>query len=287
MNQLDKLRTRVRDAVFGRTKIRVVSLDATDDVVPVFVIGTFRSGTTLLRYLLDTHSQVCCPPETKFMVNLAGLRDNKAIRKSLDNMGLEEQYIKQGLRKLSSSFYQPYMAVKGKQILVDKTPEYVRILDFIDWLYDGKCKYIFIFRNGLDVANSMYEQDIEPLLGNKTLDTAFEYWKHDSEIMLDWIEKNKGSCHKVVYDDLCANVEGVMKGVLKFMGLDWEQKILEWYNQGHDRGHEDIKARRQRGVKKSSANYEKWDTETIKRFKKLASELHEKIGFDPETLKFH
>ncbi len=286
MNQLDLLRTRLRDAIFGRTKIKVVSLDKAEEVIPVFIVGTFRSGTTLFRYLLDTHSEICCPPETKFLVNLSGIRDNEATRKSLETMGLEDEYIKQKLLDLSSSFYQPYKAVKDKPVLVDKTPEYVRILEFIDWLYDGKCKYILIFRNGLDVANSMHEQAIEPIQDDNTLDNAFEYWRHDTQIMLDWLETKTSSCHKVVYDDLCANVEGVMTGVLDFIGLEWQQEILEWYTQGHDRGYEDIKARRQRGIKKSSANYEKWDEETIRKFKALAGDLHRKIGYDPETLKY-
>ena len=285
MNEsIDKIRTRLRDMLFGRTKIRVVNYSESNEVTPVFVIGTFRSGTTLLRFLLDSHSEICCPPETKFLADLSKIHSNQSTWQSLEAMGLEENYIKQSLRTLASSFYQPYMAVKGKQVLVDKTPEYVRILDFIDWLYDGKCKFILIFRNGLDVANSMYEQVIEPIENNKSLDKAFNYWIHDTEIMLELLEKKKERCHKVIYNDLCDNVENVMTGVLRFIGLEWEEKILEWYSHGHDRGHEDIKARRQRGINKSASNYDSWEPETIKKFKNRAREVHEKIGFDPETL---
>ena len=166
---LDKLRTRIRDVIFGRTKIHVINQEDIEDIYPVFIIGTFRSGTTLLRYLLDSHSHICSPPETKFLMGLADIRNNKTIWGALETMGLEEEYIKQKIRQLASSFYQPYKEVKMKRILVDKTPEYVRVLDFIDWLYDGKCKYIMIFRNGLDVANSMCEQVIEPIEQNEII----------------------------------------------------------------------------------------------------------------------
>ena len=36
----------------------------------IFIFGCQRSGTTLLRYLLDSHSKIACPPETKFIYPL-------------------------------------------------------------------------------------------------------------------------------------------------------------------------------------------------------------------------
>jgi len=37
---------------------------------PVFLIGCHRSGTTLMRYLLDAHPNLACPPESKFLAAL-------------------------------------------------------------------------------------------------------------------------------------------------------------------------------------------------------------------------
>ena len=283
----DSLRTRLRDVIFGRTVIRVVSCDNAGDVTPIFVVGTFRSGTTLLRYLLDTHSRICCPPESKFLLHLAQMRDKESTRSALDSMGLEEGYIRQNLRNLASAFFQPYMVAKGKHLLVDKTPDYVRVLEFIDWLYEGQAQYIMIFRNGLDVAHSMTSTPIEPLESNKTPYTAFEYWRKDTEIMIEWMQRKKESCHKVVYESLCEDVSGVMSGVLNFIGEEWEDGIMEWYLEAHDRGHEDIKARRQRSIVKSTGNYNHWDEVTIARLKESAQNLHRVIGYDPDTLNLH
>ncbi len=283
---LDKLRTRLRDMAFGRTQIRVVNLSDETDVTPVFVIGTFRSGTTLLRFLLDSHSQLCCPPETKFLVNLAEMHGDQSTTRALETMGLENDYVRNSLKSFASSLYSPYLSVKGKSILVDKTPEYVRILDFIHWLYEGRAKYILIYRNGLDVAQSMFKQVIEPLEENKTIDTCFDYWKKDTRIMLDWHERHKEACHKLVYENLCSDVEGVMTRAFKFLELPWEESVLEWYRQSHDIGYEDIKARRQRSIQKSSGNYSDWPKEDIKRMKESAHEIHSAIGYDPDTLEW-
>ncbi|MGD8487298.1 MAG: sulfotransferase, partial [Chloroflexota bacterium] len=46
---------------------------AHDDAPPVFIIGSPRSGTTLLRLLLDAHPRISCGEETHF------LRDLEAI----------------------------------------------------------------------------------------------------------------------------------------------------------------------------------------------------------------
>ena len=201
-------------------------------------------------------------------------------------MGLEEDYIKQSIREFTSSFYRPYILSNNKDMIIDKTPEYVRILDFIDWLYDGKCKYILIFRNGLDVANSMNDVVIEPLEGNKSINTAFNYWLTDTNIMLDWMGRNKAKCHKVVYDHLCDDTEGVITNLLEFLGMEWEPQILNWHKQQHDMGYEDIKARRQRKINKSRANYQLWNPDEISHFKSLASEVHKRIGFNTETLEY-
>lgn len=286
MKIFDTFRTRLRDMIFGRTKIRVVNLDQREQVQPVFIIGTFRSGTTLLRFLLNSHSKICVPPETKFLADIASLRSNQSTKKAMESMGLEEDYVKQSIREFTSSLYRPYILSNNKDMIIDKTPEYVRILDFIDWLYDGKCKYILIFRNGLDVANSMNDVVIEPLEGNKSINTAFNYWLKDTNIMLDWMGRNKARCHKVVYDQLCDDTEDTITGVLEFLAMEWEPQILDWHKQQHDRGHEDIKARRQRKINKSCANYKSWDPDEISYIKTLASDAHKKIGFNPDTLDY-
>lgn len=284
MSSLDVLRTRVRDMLFGRTKIKVVNQNTENDVLPVFLIGTFRSGTTLFRFLLDSHTQLCCPPETKFLEHLASMHSDPNAMKAFDNMGFDEPFIRQQMKSFANGVYATHLQGMEKQFLVDKTPEYVRVLNFLDWLYEGKCKYIMIFRNGLDVAHSMNEMEIKPIETGKTIDKAFEYWKSDATTMLQWMKDKPEQCHKVVYNDLCDNTETVLRGVMNFIDLEFQERQLQWYEHQHSRGDEDIKARRQRTINKSVHNYQEWSDDVIDDLKLRSADIHSEIGFDPVTL---
>ena len=133
MDKLDVLRTRLRDMLFGRTKVKVITQNSSEEVLPVFLIGTFRSGTTLFRYLLDSHSQLCCPPETKFLEHLARMHGDSSVTKAFDSMGLEESFVRWQIKSFASSVYDAYIKAMDKKYIIDKTPEYVRTLAVRDW----------------------------------------------------------------------------------------------------------------------------------------------------------
>lgn len=270
--------------LFGRTRIKVVSQEKVDDVVPVFLIGTFRSGTTLFRFLLDSHSRLCCPPESKFLLHLASMHETASTMNAFAHMGFDESFTRRQMMVFANAVYGTHLKGMEKEILVDKTPEYVRILNFIDWLYKGKCKYLLIFRNGLDVAHSMNTMPIEPLEQDKSLDKAFEYWKSDTETMLEWNAAYPERCHKIIYDQLCDDTESILQGVMQFIGVGFEARQLKWYEHHHDRGDEDIKARRQRTINKSVHNYREWPEETIQNLKQRSAEIHSAIGYDWDSL---
>lgn len=282
---VDKLRTRMRDLLFGRTKIQFIDpVDKSDEIIPCFIIGTFRSGTTFFRYLLDSHSEICSPPETKYLVHFAEMMGKKSTQNAFSNMGFDEFFVRRQILDFANAVFGGYLKSKGASLLVDKTPEYTRILDFLDWLYQGRCKFLLIFRNGLDVTRSMMSVNIEPLEADKTVDTAFEYWKADTETMLQWETAHPDRCYRILYDELCDDTEGVLCGVMDFMGLEFEPAQLRWYEKEHTQGAEDIKARRQRKVNKSMHTYGDWSEETIQDLLMRAASLHQVIGYDPVTL---
>ncbi|MBU1247877.1 MAG: sulfotransferase [Proteobacteria bacterium] len=281
-----KLRTRIRDIVFGRTRIAVIDRAefGVAQVRPIFIIGCFRSGTTLLRYLMDSHSQLCCPPETKFLRHLDGLRQDPESLRALATMGFDQDYLRTRLRGLSDDFFLAYMAAKGKSRWADKTPEYVYHLEFIDWLYQGEVDYVLIHRNGLDVTHSMFNTRIIPLEGNKTLDTTFDYWFDNAAIMQDWQQNHPENCLTIRYEDLCLRTKPILASIFDFLSLPHEDVTSVWHQKEHDMGFEDNKARRQEKIRLSHGNFSAWLPEDIERLKERARDTHQQLGYDPQTL---
>ena len=52
--------------VRDRIVVKVVDASKRKSLKPGFLIGVYRSGTTLLRYVLDSHSKITVPPETNY-----------------------------------------------------------------------------------------------------------------------------------------------------------------------------------------------------------------------------
>lgn len=43
---------------------------AADPASPIFIVGCQRSGTTMLRLILDSHPRISCGPETRFLEDM-------------------------------------------------------------------------------------------------------------------------------------------------------------------------------------------------------------------------
>jgi hypothetical protein len=227
---------------------------------------------------------MCCPPETKFLLHLAALRGDEGSVRALKSMGFDETSQRRFIRDFSDRVFENYMKSKNKVRWADKTPEYVRILDFVEWLYGPNCKYVLIYRNGLDVAHSMNSTYISCLEPDKTINKAFEYWAHDTEILHSWETTHSDRCVSVKYENLSRTLESEMRRIFEFLGEEWEDEILKWYEHGHDMGDEDIKARRQRQLRLSFGHFSEWDPKLRNELIARSRELHEKIGYNPSTL---
>src|SRR4029453_17844985 len=126
----------------------------------VFLIGSPRSGSTLTARMLGAHSAVYAPAETHLLTPLAHLRLYAKVEKApydpiitrqgaheLVRMlpGGEEDYLA-ALRACSDTIYERLLAASGRQRLLEKTPAYALVLDFLAKLYP-KAKYLVLTRH--------------------------------------------------------------------------------------------------------------------------------------------
>lgn len=200
-----------------------------------FVVGAPRSGTTLLRLMLDAHPDLAIPPETGFLPELAGVAsraDALAVitgHPSWPDMQLSRDALAralEGRRPASASgaarrFYRLYAARFGKARWGDKTPGYLEAMDRLEALLP-EAHFIHIIRDGRDCALS-----VRPLWFSPAQDMT--------GLALDWrrrIERGRALGARarryleVRYEALVRDPAPVLRAVCDFVRLDFDPAML-------------------------------------------------------------
>lgn len=194
---------------------------------PTFIVGSGRSGTTLLRLMLDAHPNISCGPETHF------LRDMRHIVGEHWNLisryGFRKKYWHEKINTFFTSFQQDYMEKRGKERWVEKTPWYARHLDFIDEVFED-CLVLHIIRNGYDVVLSWRQRN-----GYKqALESAWTRWSDAISQARAFGDQYPERYHELRYEDLVTAPEETIRPVLSFMEEPWDPVVLDYDQAQHD-----------------------------------------------------
>jgi hypothetical protein len=130
--------------------------------LPIVVGGFYRSGTSLVRRLLDAHSRIDCPPEIKFLTDFhAYYRDDPLAHArffaTLRVLGLPETELLEIYARAYREARERAARARGKSRWADKVPENVLFLD--SWrqgLPDGFL-FVHVVRHPLDALGSLKE----------------------------------------------------------------------------------------------------------------------------------
>jgi len=275
--------------VRDRTVVKVVERQP-QRLQPGFIIGVYRSGTTLLRYVLDSHSHIAVPPESNYLQSLAGFAEDPWVRKGFTGIGVNEDGLLQHLRDFAWTPLDDYANAKGKQRWFDKTPSYTNILPFLNSLFGPECRYIMLYRHGLDVANSMANGHAQNVIYGPAkryvTDTGAtprlgytRYWVDQCQKMLDFEAAHPGQCLRLRYEDYAGDPEAQLPKLFEFIGEPWEPEVLEFYKQPHDFGLQDHKVGETRGFAPSTGNYRQWPQADIDASAEAAAEMLALLGY--------
>jgi hypothetical protein len=202
----------------------------------VFVLCTGRSGSTLLRFLLDAHPDLACPPETKLpevLARLANLWSSvEALPQSADGVNgtaRSPAVAVAGVRHTMDLMIGPYLARRGKKRYCDKNLGTALYADLLLGVYP-EAKFICLHRHPMDVvasgieacpwglANYGFEPYVAGAPGNSVLALA-RYWADHAGTILAVEDKYPGNCHRVRYEDLVADPDAVAAEIFEFLGL--------------------------------------------------------------------
>lgn len=129
---------------------------------PIIAGGFYRSGTSLLRRLLDAHSRIHCGPEVKFFKDLHGdYRDDPLAHvrlfATLPSLGLTAEEIESIFGRAFVEAHELAARKAGKRRWADKNPENVLHLDAWQRLLPDGFVFIHVLRHPLDVLASLLE----------------------------------------------------------------------------------------------------------------------------------
>lgn len=209
----------------------------------IFIISPPRSGSTLLNRMLGTHAEVYAPEEPHLLTPLAHLGyyevvreapydpviTQRGIRAFVDALpGGEADYL-DALRACSDTLYGRALAAHGGRFLLDKTPAYALVLDFIARLYPH-ARYVVLTRHPLAVWSSYVES---------FFDGDHEAAHQHNPIIERYVPaiarflkaKPVPICH-VEYETLVQSPESEMRRICDFVGLEFESGMVDYGQSG-------------------------------------------------------
>lgn len=189
---------------------------------PVFIISSIRSGSTLLRMMLDTHSRLRAPHELHISRLEVGY-GSSVSEYAMQNLGLERGDLEHLLwdrvlhRELTRS---------GKEFIVEKTPGNVfcheRIRD--SW---PDARFVFLLRHPESIARSWHESD--------PVKRPYEKAVEDTRRHVEAVDKARATVDDgctVRYEDITADPEKEMRRLCDFLDLAYEPEMIEYGRKG-------------------------------------------------------
>src|ERR1041384_430745 len=102
----------------------MVSENQSHEAPPVFVLSCERSGSTLLRYIIDTHPRICSPAHLHLGQLCSSLYTSIffSLGQGIDE-ALRERFVHGEIRRVVNKLMERYVSAKGKQMWCEKTTE--------------------------------------------------------------------------------------------------------------------------------------------------------------------
>ncbi|MEG4306377.1 sulfotransferase [Microcoleus sp. D3_18a_C4] len=209
----------------------------------IFLVGSPRSGTTMLQSLLAAHPEVISFPESKFFHYLLYKKFARKLPGRMEAFFKDEINRPELLQDFDDSqtvatkvswfvgVLDGLAAEQNKSIWLEKTPEHIYFIEDIQrFLPDAK--FIHILRNSMDTIASLHEatRNSHDLWGpGWDLNHCIHRWK---EAMLISHKYAKKSNHILVkYEEILDNKVKKLEELCDFMEIEYDDRMLKFYQE--------------------------------------------------------
>ncbi len=208
---------------------------------PVFVLSSERSGSTLFRYVLDTHAELYCPDELSLGRTAMHLAlfiegaNGRALAPDPNRPYALSPATLRETRAIIEATLAPAVRARGKRLWCEKSPHNLNELEVIQLVFPD-ARYIGLFRHPLDFIRSALTA------------CRFGFWpgliqyvtRHPDNFVeamaRAWIEKTRkvlsvetalpGALLRVRYEDLVCAPEATVASIEAFLGLAHDPDLL-------------------------------------------------------------
>ena len=211
---------------------------------PFFIVGNDRSGTTMLRLIVDRGPEAAVPPESMYLTDFAsaleaGEPHDAAAAQRLMRQVWEHPKVRlwelaggppavpdgltggDAFRFIAAAPFEAYAARHGKRRWGDKTPHYVHHVDYLLRLWP-RARFVVLVRDGRDVALSLRRMPFGP----NNAWAAAQWWARGIRAGAAAERAHPESVLTIRYEDLAQRPAEEVRRLCEFLGLSYSDDML-------------------------------------------------------------
>src|SRR3954447_3515913 len=211
---------------------------------PFFIVGNDRSGTTMLRLILDREPDVAIPPESMFLTDFADQfasgepQNDEAAQRLMQEVWEHPKvrlwelpgpapHVPDDLEPndaycfIAQAPFEAYAKKYGKPRWGDKTPHYVHHVDQLLQLWPD-ARFVVLVRDGRDVALSLKRMPFGP----NNAWAAAPWWARGIQAGEKAQRQHPHKVKTIRYEDLVAEPRQTVQAVCEFLDLDYSDEML-------------------------------------------------------------
>jgi protein-tyrosine sulfotransferase len=221
--------------------------------LPILILSCYRTGSTLLRYIMDTHPEIYSPPEVflgqaafdlaHFSAGLAGQRFDPVNPGALPGETIG------WLRSLLARQLEAAAALRGKRLWCEKTPSNLvpAHLALLRQVFP-EARMLCLHRHCLDMVQSLLKmmnglpelQSFRAAAAGHAVTAAISYWCERTTTLLEIEDAEPSLCVRLRYEDMVSDPARALEPVFRFLDLAWDRSLLDAvFETRHDRGMQD------------------------------------------------
>jgi hypothetical protein len=213
---------------------------------PIFVGGAGRSGTTLLRVILDSHSSIACGPELKVIPSVAYLWAQFQTKYApfLAEARMNAEDVDRIFRGFIGDLLEPLRRHERKARVAEKSPNNVFYFSHLHRIFPD-ATFLHMLRDGRDVVASLLTMDWKTPDGHPVGYTreprlAARYWADAVIAARSFAHQTQGRSRyrEIRYEELVAAPEACLRPLFAYLEEPWEPGVLAYYERQRALGDE-------------------------------------------------